>query len=57
MPQPTLQLVVRVDPAARQKQEDGDTPDAPAMGGDAPPGKVRQVVRWALRREKLLLLA
>lgn len=51
----TLQLVVRVDPAARVA---GDAPPSGASGTALlPPGRVRQVVRWAFRREKLLLLA
>mgnify|MGYP003362598770 CR=1 FL=1 len=50
----TLQLVVRVDPAARIA---GEAPQSGASGTDLAPGKVRQMVRWAFRREKLLLLA
>ena len=60
----TLQLVVQVEPAARMAeggQEAGVEPAAPPPQGstplgDVPPGKIRQVVRWGLKREKLLLL-
>ncbi|GBQ17302.1 heparinase [Komagataeibacter rhaeticus] len=63
-PRRALQIVVRVDPAARAGGQDATAP--PAEGADThdvtlrgagTPGRVRQVVRWALRREKLLLLA
>ncbi|MCE2565750.1 heparinase II/III family protein [Komagataeibacter sp. FNDCF1] len=64
VPRPTLQLVVRVDPAARADATgSGALPGQPPVPqgsttmDDVPPGRVRQVVRWALQREKLLLLA
>ena len=63
-PRPTLQLVVRVDPAARADAAAGAAlpgqppgPQGSTTMEDVPPGRVRQVVRWALKREKLLLLA
>lgn len=69
-PRGSLQLVVRVDPAARAAEDAGtaqhDATGQDAVGEgkragstglpDAGPGMVRQVVRWALQREKILLL-
>lgn len=60
----TFQLVVQVEPAASRPEGEagaGVEPAAPPPQGstplgDVPPGKVRQVVRWGLKREKLLLL-
>ncbi|GAN96924.1 hypothetical protein Geu3261_0127_022 [Komagataeibacter europaeus NBRC 3261] len=56
VPQPTLQLVVRVDPARRQHDAEEGGGTVLLTQADGPMGKVRQVVRWAFRREKLLLL-
>ena len=68
-PRASLQLVVRVDPAARKAREEAeaeaeaDNTASPAQDDDmdmpdaSRPGMVRQVVRWALQREKILLLA
>ncbi|MFT9453280.1 heparinase II/III family protein [Komagataeibacter saccharivorans] len=67
-PRASLQLVVRVDPAASKAREEAEAeaeadtaPPAQDDDMDMPdasrPGMVRQVVRWALQREKILLLA